>query len=562
MALTAWSYLWRTTPVHRWEMTGSLSEDGPPELRADVDLTDVQGIDDGTGPIVHRIYRTRIVGGSLRSEELVQRIAADLDTIAPSEFATFQKLDGDGPLALGDDYVVRMPGPWDGPVRVVDVHLDRFRLATLTGHLEAGQIEFRARADYRGVEFTIESWARSGDRVSDLLYTHLRLSKEVQLHMWTSVLERVAKLAQGSIAGGIVITTRRVQVDRLQGAGAGGESRRVRRRLDGLAQRPVNFDASRISEYTPVTGWHLDDMVEPLPHEGGGPPVSDGTWQLARRLMVDYQLADPAIVRATYDRDAPLEGRNMLLEIRFLGVVRFGVGVRVGAVYDEEREVDGRSARVFGWVYQTLDGHFEQGEMHYQVWKWFDTGDVEFRLHAVSKAADTGPWILRTGFRVLGRPKQLRFYRQICRRIRRLTEAELEVGGARADNPRQPSGAVSSRDYDRRMPQSREERLAQNEANFRSLNESLGTRVHERLSGSGSNVPGFVCECGNGDCEDIIQVELSTYEEVRRDPCLFLLHPGHEAPDVEDVVQREDGYLVVRKHEEVADIVRETDPRR
>jgi hypothetical protein len=112
------------------------------------------------------------------------------------------------------------------------------------------------------------------------------------------------------------------------------------------------------------------------------------------------------------------------------------------------------------------------------------------------------------------------------------------------------------------MARSREERLARNEASFRSLNDSLGANVHERLSGSGSNVPGFVCECGNGDCDDIIQVELSAYEEVRRDPCLFLVRPGHEAPDVEDVVQREDRYIVVRKHEEVADIVRETDPRR
>ncbi|MDP9347384.1 MAG: hypothetical protein M3P44_17035 [Actinomycetota bacterium] len=32
-----------------------------------------------------------------------------------------------------------------------------------------------------------------------------------------------------------------------------------------------------------------------------------------------------------------------------------------------------------------------------------------------------------TGFRLVGRPNQLRFYRQICRRVRRLTEAELET---------------------------------------------------------------------------------------------------------------------------------------
>jgi hypothetical protein len=112
------------------------------------------------------------------------------------------------------------------------------------------------------------------------------------------------------------------------------------------------------------------------------------------------------------------------------------------------------------------------------------------------------------------------------------------------------------------MAQSREERLARNEAGFRSLNEALGTDVHARLSGSGSGVPGFLCECGDVDCEDILQVELSAYESVRSDPCQFLVRPGHESPEVEDVVGREDGYLVVRKHEAVADIVRETDPRR
>jgi uncharacterized protein (UPF0548 family) len=417
--------MWRTTAVHRWETTGSPCDDAEPVLPGGVDLADVQGTDDGTGPLVHRIYRTRIVGSELEPEELVERIAADLDVIAPSEFATFQKLDGEGPLALGDEYVVRMPGPWDGPVRVVAVGPNAFRLATLRGHLEAGQIEFRARADRRALEFTIESWARSGDRLSDLMYTHLRLAKEVQLHMWTSVLERVVKLAGGRMAGGIVITTRRVEAASLRRQSARA-SRRARRRLAELSQRRVNFDASRIAEYTKSTGWYVDDVVEALAHEAPGAPLRGGVWEVARRLMVDYQLADPGVVRAVYRHDAPLEGRDMLLQIRFLAL-RFAVGVRVGEVYEGEREVAGQRAHVFGWAYRTLEGHFEQGEMHYQVWKWLDSGDVEFRLHAVSKAAETGPWVLRTGFRLVGRPRQLRFYREICRRVRRLTEAELET---------------------------------------------------------------------------------------------------------------------------------------
>jgi uncharacterized protein (UPF0548 family) len=425
VALTAWNYMWRTTAVHRWEMAGSQLNDSGPELTAEADLDDVQRASDGIGPLVHRIYRTRMVGSDLGPEQLIQRIAADLDRIAPSEFATFQKLNGGGPLALGDEYVVRMPGPWDGPVRVVAVRPDGFRLVTLRGHLEAGQIEFRARVDHRALEFTIESWARSGDRLSNLLYTHLRLAKEVQLHMWTSVLERVVKLAGATMHGGVVITTRPVEAARSDGY-AGKMSRRARRRLADLEQRSVNFDVSQIAQYKRSTGWHVDDLVEPLAREPPGPPLPDGVWELARRLSVDYQLADPGVVRAVYRHDTPLEGRDMLLQIRFL-VLRFSAGVRISEVYEQERALDGRHAHVFGWAYQTLEGHFERGEMHYQVWKWSDSGEVEFRLHAVSRTAETGPWILRAGFRLIGRPQQLRFYREICRRVRRLTEAELET---------------------------------------------------------------------------------------------------------------------------------------
>jgi hypothetical protein len=143
-------------------------------------------------------------------EELVARIAADLDRVAPSEFASFNKVLGaERDMAAGDEYVVRMPGPWDGPVRVVERTPTAFRFATLEGHLEAGQIRFTAQ-DGELLEFRIESWARAGDRLSNLLYHHLRMSKEVQLHMWTSMLERVAELSGGRLTGGLEIRTRRV----------------------------------------------------------------------------------------------------------------------------------------------------------------------------------------------------------------------------------------------------------------------------------------------------------------------------------------------------------------
>jgi len=424
VGLAAWRYMWRVTAVHRWEMAGSLPADSPPPLPDGVSREDVLTPGDGVGPLVHRIYRTRIVGSALSPETLMERLRQDLDQVAPSEFASFQKVEGHAPLALGDEYVVRMPGPWDGPVRVIAATPTSFRLGTLAGHLEAGQIEFRAGAEHRALHFEIESWARSADRFSDALYSHLRLAKEVQLHMWVSVVGKVAALAHGRSEGGVVVTTRRVDPAAEEGGQA--PNRRVARRLAALAERPVNFDTSRLDEYTPETGWHRDDMIEPLPREAPGPPRPRGSWELARQLVMGYQLADPYQVRAVYDGDSPFEGRDMLLRIRF-AVLRFGVGVRIGESYDVSQDLDGRPVRIYGWFYDTLEGHFEEGRMHYEVWKWLDSGDVEFRLHAVSRPARGGPWVLRTGFRLVGRVNQLQFYRRVCRRARRLTEAQLEV---------------------------------------------------------------------------------------------------------------------------------------
>src|SRR4029450_5666826 len=92
---------------------------------------------------------------------------------------------GEGPLRVGDEFVVRMPGPWDGPVVVVDRTPTSFRFATLEGHLEAGQIESRTGPDEGGaVRFEIESWARSGDRLAGLLFERVKPAQEMQRRGW------------------------------------------------------------------------------------------------------------------------------------------------------------------------------------------------------------------------------------------------------------------------------------------------------------------------------------------------------------------------------------------
>ncbi len=99
--------------------------------------------------------------------------------------------------------------------------------------------------------------------------------------------------------------------------------------------------------------------------------------------MRGYPVADHERVHATYQRDTALAGRDMLLQVRYLGL-RFHVGVRVGGVYDETRDIGERQARVFGWSYRTLAGHFEQGEMHYEAWKCLDTATSSSDCASVS----------------------------------------------------------------------------------------------------------------------------------------------------------------------------------
>ena len=217
IALTSWDYMWRTTPMRRQEVFPS-SSPPLPELPPGVSAHEVQAPADGSGPLFHRRYRTRIRDCRLDADELMAAIQHNPNATAPTTFARFQRVDGrphrstSARLSVGDEFVVRMPGPWDGPVRVVEAGPRSFRLATLLGHLEAGQIEFRVAPDGEGrLMFEIESWARSSSRLVNLLYHRLRMAKEVQLHMWTSFLEQVARCSGGRLTGGVEIVSRKVE---------------------------------------------------------------------------------------------------------------------------------------------------------------------------------------------------------------------------------------------------------------------------------------------------------------------------------------------------------------
>ena len=175
-----------------------------------------------------------------------------------------------------------------------------------------------------------------------------------------------------------------------------------------------------------MPGERFDGLCQSLPGEPPGDPVPGGSWAVARRFVEEYRMADPAIVRAHWDRDGVFVGRVMVLQLRLWRVLYVHARVRVTRVWDEDRVVDGRRARVFGFEYQTLPGHLEIGVMDYEVLKFLDDGTVQFRLHARSRASGDGAWWARIGFLLFGRREQVRFYFACCARI----QADRVVAGA------------------------------------------------------------------------------------------------------------------------------------
>lgn len=208
MALVSWRYLWLTTPLHRREEPGD-EWDLPAEVPGDHLDERCQQVSDGAGPLFHRHFSVVIDEPDIGAPELMAMVMADFNRALPSEVATFDRSHTQqSPLQLGEDCVVRMPGPWNGPVRVIGRADTSFRFATLRGHLEAGQIEFSATPEGSAIVFEIETWARPGSPLVHLLYTRLRLAKEIQLNMWVRFCLQVAKMAGGRPRNGVRIHTR------------------------------------------------------------------------------------------------------------------------------------------------------------------------------------------------------------------------------------------------------------------------------------------------------------------------------------------------------------------
>ena len=214
---------------------------------------------------------------------------------------------GRGRCASGDDYVVRMPGPWDGPVTVVAAEARCFPPGDPARPSRGRSDRVPCPRRPPLLWFEIESWARSGDRLSDLLYTKigdLQGGPAAHVGLGTAERRRPRRRQDG-----------RGHRDHHPAAGARGAARRWTTRAAGStpatpgpsarsAARGRQLRAPRNGSARGRCGLaHRRQARVPAPRDARASPPG-GELEVARRIMDDYQLADPGIVTgSTYDPD-------------------------------------------------------------------------------------------------------------------------------------------------------------------------------------------------------------------------------------------------------------------
>jgi hypothetical protein len=111
-------------------------------------------------------------------------------------------------------------------------------------------------------------------------------------------------------------------------------------------------------------------------------------------------------------------------------------------------------------------------------------------------------------------------------------------------------------------------RQARNEAVIREVNERIEgfhQDAEEANVDREETLFKFLCECGKGGagdvgCEEHVEMTIREYEAVRAQDDRFALRPGHEQEALEQVVARNERFVVVDKRPDAEPFV-EDDPR-
>jgi uncharacterized protein (UPF0548 family) len=178
--------------------------------------------------------------------------------------------------------------------------------------------------------------------------------------------------------------------------GRGWSEETLKAYLAELAKRRVNFTADP-DTMIPENGWKVDGAEVSLGAEPPGPPVPDGLFERACQGIINYDFSDPRIVVGHFDPDIPLVGRDMLLEIKIWGF-RFLNGCRVHGVREESTPAQ----TLFGFRYDTLEGHIERGYEWFLLTKLHPSGEVRFKIEAHWQLGQFPNWWSRLGFLLIG----------------------------------------------------------------------------------------------------------------------------------------------------------------
>ena len=108
------------------------------------------------------------------------------------------------------------------------------------------------------------------------------------------------------------------------------------------------------------------------------------------------------------------------------------------------------------------------------------------------------------------------------------------------------------------MEGKKQRRAAANEATIRDVNEGI---ERGQWPGEEDTPVGFRCECARLGCNQLVELTVREYEEIRANPRRFVVVPGHEFGDVETVVESRSGYVIVEKRDQAAEVAERHDPR-
>jgi hypothetical protein len=104
----------------------------------------------------------------------------------------------------------------------------------------------------------------------------------------------------------------------------------------------------------------------------------------------------------------------------------------------------------------------------------------------------------------------------------------------------------------------RDERLARNEALFRAANERMAGWEDSHAADARES---YFCECANPECREKVSLRRADYESVRSNALHFFIVEGHEFPEIEKVIEQNEGWSVIEKAAEVREVVDRYNPR-